>query len=99
MIVEHGFMESQCCSENVKCILVKLTVKLFVSPHFFEYVNLGFLVNHQTVLKHLVSTKHCSSPGGKSIATRYVKACNFLQGAHTLMRTMSRTHGKDSSVL
>lgn len=75
MIVEHGFMESQCCSENVKCILVKLTVKL-LSPHFFEYVNLGFLVN-QTVLKHLVSTKHCSSPGGKSIATRYVKHVTF----------------------
>ena len=40
MIVEHGFMESQCCSENVECILVKLTVTFFVSPPFFEHVNL-----------------------------------------------------------
>lgn len=73
MIVEHGFMESQCCSENVECILVKLTVTFFVSPPFFEHVNLCFLVNHQTVLKHLVSTRHYSSPSGK-----YYKACKGM---------------------
>ena len=99
MLVEHGFMESQCCSENMECILVKLTVKLFVSPCFFEYVNLCFLVNHQTVLKHLVSIRHYSSPSGKYIEIRYVKVCYFFQGAYTFMKVMSQTCGKDLSVL